>query len=184
MVLLSPTVRALGELLTSCESYALKHGLIYNVTKNEFMVFKADGGKCPEYMPVISLNGSELKRVHTFKYLGHYVTDDLDDQMDIERERKALAVRCNVLARGFARCSADVKTTLFKAYCQVFYTCSLWVNYTQQALGALRIQYNNGFRMLMGLPWLCSASGMFTTVNVSDFYAIIRHKSASLLCRV
>ncbi|CAG9129227.1 unnamed protein product [Plutella xylostella] len=36
----------------------------------------------------------------------------------IERERRALAVRCNMLARRFARCSAEAKRTLFRAYCQ------------------------------------------------------------------
>lgn len=184
MVLLSPTVRALRELLECCESYAQAHGLLYNVRKSEFLIFKADGGKCPESVPAIKLNGNELKRVYQFKYLGHYVTDDLRDQVDIERERRALAVRCNMLARRFARCSEQVKITLFKAYCQVFYTCSLWTNYTQRTISALRVQYNNGFRMLMGLPRFCSASGMFTHAQVDGFHAIIRQKSASLLCRV
>ncbi|CAH2104113.1 unnamed protein product [Euphydryas editha] len=184
MVLLSPSIRALRELLATCEGYARKHGLIYNVKKSEVMVFRAQGGKRPESVPVIKLNGSELKRVYQFKYLGHYVTDDLDDLVDIERERRALAVRCNVLSRRFARCSAEVKVMLFKAYCQVFYTCGLWVNYTQRAVSALRVQYNNGFRVLMGLPRFCSASSMFATANVNDFYAIIRQKSASLLLRV
>ena len=121
--------------------------------------------------------------MYRFKYLGHYVTDSLDDQVDIERERRALAVRCNMLARRFARCSRAVKITLFKAYCQVFYTCSLWTNYTQRTISALRVQYNNGFRMLMGLPRFCSASGMFAQAHVDGFHAIFRQKSASLLFR-
>ncbi|XP_022818955.1 uncharacterized protein LOC111351303 [Spodoptera litura] len=184
MVLLGPTVRSLRELLACCESYAQTHGLLYNVAKSEFMVFKASGGKCPDSVPAIRLNGNELNRVYQFKYLGHYVTDDLRDHVDIERERRALAVRCNMLARRFARCSKEVKVTLFKAYCQVFYTCSLWAGYTLRTISALRVQYNNGFRMLMGLPRFCSASGMFAQAHVDDFHAIIRQKSASLLCRV
>ncbi|XP_047027982.1 uncharacterized protein LOC124636075 [Helicoverpa zea] len=107
MVLLSPTVRALRELLKVCEDYAQMHGLSYNVRKSELLVFKADGGKCPESVPVVKLSGHELKRVYQFKYLGHYVTDDLNDHVDIERERRALAVRCNMLVRRFARCSAS-----------------------------------------------------------------------------
>ncbi|CAH2094329.1 unnamed protein product [Euphydryas editha] len=71
MVLLSPSVRALRELLASSESYARKHGLMYNVKKSEVMVFKAHGGKRRKSVPVIKLNGSELKRVYQFKYLGH-----------------------------------------------------------------------------------------------------------------
>ncbi|XP_047990506.1 uncharacterized protein LOC125229659 [Leguminivora glycinivorella] len=148
------------------------------------MVFKAVGGKLPESVPVIKLNNNELKRVHAFKYLGHYVTDDLKDQLDIERERRALAVRCNMLVRRFARCSQQVKITLFKAYCQVFYTCSLWTSYSQKTISALRVLYNNGFRMLLGLSRFCSASGMFAQARTDDYYAIIRKRTASLLCRV
>ncbi|PZC82307.1 hypothetical protein B5X24_HaOG210610 [Helicoverpa armigera] len=164
--------------------YAQEHGLIYNAKKSQFLVFKAVGGKFPDCVPPIKLNGKALVRVAKFKYLGHYVTEDLNDQEDIERERRALAVRCNMLARRFARCSKLAKITLFKAYCQVFYTCSLWTNYTQRAISALRVQYNNGFRMLMGLPRFCSASGMFAEARVDGFHAIVRQKSASLLCRV
>lgn len=183
MVLLCPSVSALRRLLGICEEYAGENGLVYNSKKSEYMVFKA-AGKVPESVPVIRLNGSDLNRVNSFKYLGHYITDDLDDQADIERERRALAIRSNMLARRFARCSRQVKITLFKAYCQSFYTSSLWFNYTKKSLNALRVQYNNGFRMLMGLPRFCSASTMFAEARVDGFHAIMRKKTASLLSRL
>lgn len=183
MVLLTPTVSAMRQLLAICETYSHKHGLIYNCKKSEYMVFKASG-KCPSNVPAIKLNGTELKRVQQFKYLGHYVTEGLDDQVDIDRERRALAVRSNMLARRFARCSDQVKVTLFRAYCQTFYTCSLWYRYTQRPFNALRVQYNNGFRMLVGLPRFCSASGMFAEARVDGFHAIMRKRLASLLSRV
>ncbi|XP_075990221.1 uncharacterized protein LOC142985865 [Anticarsia gemmatalis] len=104
--------------------------------------------------------------------------------MDMERERRALCIRCNMLARRFARCTEQVKVTLFRAFCQTFYTCSLWANYTQGTYSALRIQYNNAFRVLMGLPRYCSASGMFAEANVDGFHAIIRKRCASMLARV
>lgn len=76
-----------------------------------------------------------------------------------------------------------LKISLFKAYCQSLYTCSLWVNYTQRAYSALRVQYSNVFRMLLGLPRYCSASGMLTEARVDGFAAIIRKRVASLLSR-
>ncbi|CAK1579655.1 unnamed protein product [Parnassius mnemosyne] len=130
------------------------------------------------------VNNLPLKRVVKFKYLGHWVTEDLNDDLDIERERRALAVRCNMLARRFARCTKEVKVTLFKAYCQCFYTCNLWVRYTQRAYNVLRVQYNNAFRVLLGLPRYCSASAMFAEAHTDGFHAIIRKRSASLLSRL
>ncbi|XP_022823113.1 uncharacterized protein LOC111354074 [Spodoptera litura] len=116
MVLLSPSIAALRKLMCICQSYAEAHGLRYNANKSEFMVFKSRG-KCYSHVPHVTLCGMRLKKVSAFKYLGHWVTEDLCDNEDIERERRALSIRCNMLARRFARCTTQVKITLFKAYC-------------------------------------------------------------------
>jgi exonuclease III len=182
MVLLSPSLGGMRKLLRICESYAGAHGLRYNPKKSEYMIFKS-GSKIYSLDSPITLCGAPLNRVSKFKYLGHWVTDDLCDNNDIERERRSLSIRCNTLARRFVRCTVSVKATLFKAYCQSFYTCGLWTNYTQSVYGALRVQYNNAFRVLMRLPRFCSASTMFAQAHIDDFYAIIRKRSASLLNR-
>lgn len=183
MVLLSPSVSALTSLIKVCESYAEAHGLKYNVGKSQLLVFRA-GKINPKIVPPIRLSSVPLKRVTEFKYLGHIVNEMLSDDSDIERERRALAIRGNMLARRFARCSVEAKITLFKSYCQVFYTSSLWIKYTKSALGALRVQYNNAFRMLLGLPRFCSASGMFAGARTNDFYAIMRVKASSIMHRM
>lgn len=171
MVLLSPSIGALRQLVAKCEKYAAAHGLVYNAAKSEVMVFKAGKIK-PYFVPPVSLGEVVLRVVDRFKYLGHIITNDLCDDSDIERERRALSVRSNMLARRFARCSVEVKITLFKAYSQSFYS------------SALRIQYNNAFRMLLRLPKWCSASGMLAQAHTDDFHAIMRKKITSLMGRV
>ncbi|KAG7306786.1 hypothetical protein JYU34_008224 [Plutella xylostella] len=183
MVLLSASAGGVSELLGICEQYAHEHGLLYNVKKSECMVFQARGNYLHD-IPAIKLNGCPLNRVFKFKYLGHIVTSDLKDDVDIERERRALSVRANMIARRFARCSRDVKITLFRAFCTSFYTSSLWASYTQKQYSALRVQYNNAFRMLLGLPRFCSASGMFAEARVQCFPATMRARCSSLLRRV
>ncbi|XP_063372171.1 uncharacterized protein LOC134660369 [Cydia amplana] len=180
MVLLSPSISGIQDLLTICERYAESHGLRYNASKSELLVFKA-GTKSYSHTPQVKLGNIPLKIVEEFKYLGHWVTSSLTDNKDIERERRALAVRSNMLIRRFARCNKNVKITLFRAYCQSFYTCSRWINYTQKTYSALRVQYNNAFRMLLGLPRHCSASGMFAEARTDGFHAIMRKRVASLL---
>ncbi|XP_053605077.1 uncharacterized protein LOC128672155 [Plodia interpunctella] len=183
MVLLSASPCGLKKLLAICEAYASSHGLVYNVDKSEVMVFESRGRKSLD-IPPVKLNGVLMRRVDSVKYLGHHLVSDLKDNDDIERERRALAVRANVIARRFARCSKEVKVTLFRAYCTSFYTCSLWATYTQKSYSALRVQYNNAFRMLMGLPRSCSASGMFAEAKVDCFYATMRKRCASLVRRM
>ncbi|XP_026322730.1 uncharacterized protein LOC113232274 [Hyposmocoma kahamanoa] len=182
MVLLNPSIGALKRLLQICERYAVVHGLKYNVSKSELMVFKA--GTKTYNVPPLTLSGAPLKTVTKFKYLGHWVTENLCDNEDIEQERRSLAVRCNVLARRFARCTRDVKITLFKAFCVSFYSCAVWVNYKQKAYDVLRVQYNNAFRVLLGLPRRCSASGMFAEARTDGFAAVMRKRCASLEARI
>ncbi|PZC79121.1 hypothetical protein B5X24_HaOG216810 [Helicoverpa armigera] len=179
MVLLSASVCVLRRLIAQCEDYARTHGLIYNCSKSEIMVFES-GGRSPDTIPVIKLNEKPLIRTYKFKYLGHILTPDLKDDADVERERRALSIRANMLVRRFARCSPAVKVTLFRAYCTTFYTCSLWARCTWKSYSALRVQYNNAFRMLLGLPRFCSASGMFADAHVDCFYATMRKRCASL----
>ncbi|XP_022827117.1 uncharacterized protein LOC111356862 [Spodoptera litura] len=183
MVLLSASVCGLSRMIGICQQYAEKHGLVYNTKKSECMVFRAKK-RCPAQIPKIILNGHPLKRVDTFKYLGHILTSDLEDDADIERERRALSVRANMIARRFARCSENVKITLFRAFCTSFYTGALWLSYTQKQYSALRVQYNNAFRMLLGLPRFCSASGMFASARVDCFNTIMRKRCTSLVNRV
>ncbi|KAJ0170988.1 hypothetical protein K1T71_013760 [Dendrolimus kikuchii] len=183
MVLLAPSVAALRKMLAVCETYALSHGLVYNVKKTEYMVFKA-GAKCPLFVPPLLLNGTPINRVKEFKYLGHWVTEVQDDNVDMDRERRALSVRANMLARRFARCTETVKITLFKAYCTSLYSASLWFKYTQRAYNALRVQYNNSLRVLLRRPRFCSASAMFAEAHIDGFDALWRKKTASLLGRL
>lgn len=182
MVLLSPSIKGLRKLLSICEHYANAHGLKYNVLKTEMLVFRA--GRGPDRVPQIFLNGSAVNIVKQFRYLGHLLTERLQDNADIERERRALAVRSNMLARRFAKCSDDVKTTLFKAYCLCMYTCQLWISFTRRAINTIRVQYNDAYRALMKLPRYCSASSMFAEAGVPDFFAIIRTRVASFWNRL
>lgn len=182
MVLLSPSAEGLRMLLQICEKYATSHGMKYNESKTEVLIFKA--GKGPERILDVYLNGLPVRRVQQFKYLGHILTENLKDDKDIERERRALAVRCNMLARKFGSCSKEVKVTLFRAYCQNFYTSHLWTNFTRRAINTLRVQYNDAFRILMRLPRWCSASCMFAEARVPDFFAVIRSRVASFWGRL
>lgn len=177
MVLLSPSIAGLRKLLSICEHYVKCHGLKYNILKTEMMVFKT--GKGPDKVPEVWLDGSTVRVVTKFKYLGHILVEDLKDDQDIERERRALSVRCNMLARRFVKSSVEAKNTLFRAFCQCFYTSQLWVKYKRSSLGTLRVQYNDAYRILMKLPRFCSASAMFAEARVSDFFAVVRERIAS-----
>lgn len=126
----------------------------------------------------IYLNESPLEFVTSFKYLGHFLNPDLKDNEDMERERRSLAVRANMISRRFFKCSSHAKVTLFRAYCQSLYTCQLWSSYTVEMYRTLKVQYNDCFRILFALPRCCSASTMFTEARLPGLDALMRHRMA------
>ncbi|XP_063549115.1 uncharacterized protein LOC134756216 [Cydia strobilella] len=177
MVLLAPSVGAMRELLAECERYATEHNMTYNPDKSEFMLMEA--AHMPVHIPPLLLDGVQLRQVHKVKYLGHILLSTLKDQDDIERQRRATAVRANMLARRFAKCSNDVKRQLFLSFCTSVYTVELWADYTCAAISDLRVQYNNAWRALFRLPPWCSASAMFAERRAPGWAALLRARSAT-----
>ena len=73
-------------------------------------------------IPRFYLNKESVPIVETFQYLGHILSKDGTDDLDIERQRKKIYATGNSLLRKFHMCTVDVKITLFRSYCTPLYT--------------------------------------------------------------
>ena len=51
----------------------------------------------------------------SYKYLGHYIFCNRNDDLDISRQCRFIYAKGNALIRKFYKCSDDVKVTLFKS---------------------------------------------------------------------
>ena len=126
--LTSPSSAGLSQLLRECEKFGTRHDVKYNAKKSAVMIYRSMTLKgCT--ISNFKLNGMILHVVASYKYLGHYITDDLSDDDDINRQRRTLFVQGNIILRKFNMCSLGVKLTLFRTYCSPMYTAQLWWNY-------------------------------------------------------
>ena len=84
MVLLAQTVTALQTLLGVCHAYAGPHDIVYNTTKTVCMLVlpKQSRGR---FSTRVRLGNEELSLVEEFRYLGHIMTADCRDDMDIKK---------------------------------------------------------------------------------------------------
>ena len=89
------------------------------------MIYRSMTLKGCTTIPNFNVNGMILHVVASYKYLGHYITDDLSDDDDINRQRRTLFVQGNIILRKFNMCSLGVKLTLFHTYCSPMYTAQL-----------------------------------------------------------
>ena len=106
-VLLATSPAALQKLLNSCEEYADSHDIIYNVTKTYCMCIKP---KCFKNLtvPDVFLNGRILKYIPVQKYLGCAISNNFNDDLDIERHIRYVYSTGNSLVRNFKLCSDEV----------------------------------------------------------------------------
>ena len=65
--------------------------------------------------PCFTVGGVELKFVEQFRYLGHILSNSLNDDDDIKHEIQNLYIRTNMVINRFRRCSIRVKMILFAA---------------------------------------------------------------------
>ena len=151
----------------------MDHDIRFNSKKSAVIIFRNSSVKDFSF-PYFEMNGESIKEVPFVKYLGHVISADMKDDLDIMRQCRQLYAQGNALARRFHMCSDNVKVTLFRYYCSSLYTSQLWWKYRVNSIRKLYVAYNNAFRMLFRLPRDCSASGMFAVNNVMSCPALVR----------
>jgi len=184
IVLLAPTWAALQKLLSVMEKHIIDIDMSCNVKKTVCMIFepKRKSSRISGTFPQFKFGDSSLNYVERFKYLGHFIADTLCDDFDIQREIRNLFTRSNILARRFAKCSIDVKVTLFKAYCINLYDAGLWRNYSKGTLSKLLSCYHKCIKFVFGFKRRDSITGLLFELGLPSFNTII-HNSAVIVSR-
>ena len=100
IVLISPSSAGLRKLLAVCEQFGIDNDLLFNASKSAIMFFKSNY-MSNFNMPNFNLNGDIISVVEEFKYLGHFICNNLSDKADIERQRKKIYAQGNSLIRKF-----------------------------------------------------------------------------------
>ena len=157
--------------------------MIYNVKKTVCMAIKSTMHK-HIHVPDVILNDKCLSWVEEHKYLGVFISFNMSDNRDIQRQTRSTYARGNMLINKFRHCSSDVKLQLFKSYCTSLYCCALWSNYSTNVYSKVKVAYNNIFRSLMKVDRFASVSHAFLQMNLDSFSVLVRSNIFSLRKRL
>lgn len=175
-------IHGIQKLLNVCTNFADEYDILFNEKKSQCLCYQPSGLKLNP--PQVAMNGKCIQDVQSAKYLGHQLSSDMSDNVNIQRQLRSVYARGNMLLRKFGKCSKEVKLYLFRTYCTSMYTCQLWCKYTQAQYKKLRVAYNNIFRRFMGYDPFYSAQGMFVENNIDSFEVLMRKNVYSFMTRM
>ena len=173
LCIFSPSSKGLQILLNTCFDCGLEWDIRFNEKKCKIMVFKSNKFRNIP-VPRFFIGGKKLDECTSYKYLGHFITNDRKDHVDISRQCKYIYAKGNTLIRNFGKCSDFVKVTLFKAFCTSLYTAQLWCDYTQSALNKLKVAYHSILKQMLNYPRYMSNSMVFVHHGAPTFQELVR----------
>ena len=95
LVILAPSVAGLSKLLRICESFGESNDIVFNQKKSASLYFISKMLKGAN-LPNVDLHGVLVEQVDSVKYIGHFLTNELSDDIDIRRQCRVLNVRGNI----------------------------------------------------------------------------------------
>ena len=110
IVLVSPTVRGLKEMVRTCEHFCDRSDMQFNPDKSVCICFRRK--KCVN-LPEIKLCGKLMKWEENIKHLGNYLSSHLSEEKEILAKRGDLIGRVNVLLANICGMPDDVLLRLF-----------------------------------------------------------------------
>ena len=148
-MLLAPCASAMRIMLEVCRSFAVSHKLEFNASKTQLICFYAPS--VAPITPSIYFNSTLLSYSNQVVHLGHILTNNLNDTMDIMRVVKDLNRKANFVLCTFHAADPFVKTFLLQSYCLSLYGCCLW-SLNSPSISLIEIALNKILRKIWHLP--------------------------------
>ncbi len=113
-------------MVLECETYALEFNITFNGSKSQLMIFGCGQHECDIYV-----GGNRVDIVTCMRYIGHNVTNDINDSL-VKPVINDLNVKVNTFLTYCNGVTCDVKNMLFKQCCTSCYGCHLCVLFNRE----------------------------------------------------
>jgi len=127
-------------------------------------------------LPSLQVGGSDIEYVDSWTHLGHVLSSDFRDNMDIEHRRVQTVKQINDLLSYFGKLDAIVKLQLLYSYCSSLYGSELW-DLSCSAIDVLCVSWRRALKNVWKLP-------LNTHGNVIYALSCVRPIEVELKCRV
>ena len=152
LTLLAPSPSALRKLLAICEKSGSDLRLNFNLDKTQCIRFSRErlGG----HGIAFQFCGKYIRCVEYVSHLGHIISHDLKNDLDIQRCKRDFIRRANGVLSHFDFCTPEGLTQVLHSYCMSFYWYTLW-NLSNRSIKALDVCINKVLQRIWSLPYNC-----------------------------
>jgi len=181
IVLLSPTASAMRKMLYVCEGYAAAYSMVFNATKSKCIVCESrysnrSNSRVDNTSLSFTISGSSIEIVGSWTHLGHVISCDSDDRLDIINRCEKFILQINSVLCTFNQLDAIVKTELLKSYCLSLYGCELW-DLSNPALDKSCKSWRSGLKRVWGLPYNCRSAILHIISDTVPLYDLMCKRS-------
>ena len=123
--LFSPSLKGLQLLINCCEEFSSLIFITYNIDKS--VILPIYYGSSIHNPVKLYIGNKLLNVVKAYKYLGHWISEDLSDDIYIYSNIKQLYKQIYMIANSFSHCSKATKSIIFKSFVSNIYLSSIWL---------------------------------------------------------
>jgi len=149
LVLLSPTVNGMKQMLTLCEQFSNEYLIRFNATKSKLLVYGANNNS-----PVkIVFQGNVVPQSIKEKHVGHTIGTTYDIDTFITQDVcNQLYAKVNLLMRQFNKASSFIIYHLFNCYALSLYGCQVWAYDSKKFVNMVNIAWRKCVRRILRIP--------------------------------
>ena len=167
VALIAPSASALRLMLRVCTQFTSTHSLIFNASKTQLIKFFRTSSGCDSTM--FSFCGERLEYSKSVTHLGHILSSDLSDDLDVIAVRQGMCRKANHMLTIFRSCDTNTKTKLMQSFCLSLYGASLQMASSFE-IWSLETSYNNLLRKIWNLSCCCHTAILHRVARVSSTY--------------
>ena len=121
---------------------------------------------------MFSFCGERVKYSKSVTHLGHILSSDLSDNLDVIAVKQGMYCKANHMLTIFKSCDPNTKTKVTQSFCLSLYGASLWMAYSPE-IRSLETAYNNLIKKIWNLSRRCHTAILHRVASVCSIYNMI-----------
>ena len=149
LILLSPSLTGLTNMIKICEDYAVEHDILFNGKKSKYLIFGKDGNY--KYNHIVKVNNEIVERCEEADHLGHplHTTNTLN--VLAEKGLNNLNASFYAFMSRYKDCYATTRNKLFHQYCSSMYGSQVWL-LNSNSVEKILSRWRKFHRVVLGVP--------------------------------